>query len=151
MTRDTLDLVLQPDEGALSNWIYENCEVIDRSDLGDGVTHLRIRVAPEKRYRLARLAGTDAARHCRGGVAILTGSLSGGLAGLRLIPELVHLFECGVFRCAAFGAERSLDAAKPPHEFRVGIAQGRLRIDAEMARDIRHDEQEIAELLGDFL
>ncbi|HEY6669398.1 MAG TPA: GTPase HflX [Methyloceanibacter sp.] len=56
-TRDTLDLVLQPDEGALSNWIYENCEVIDRSDLGDGATHLRIRVAPEKRYRLARLAG----------------------------------------------------------------------------------------------
>jgi GTP-binding protein HflX len=56
-TRDTVDLVLQPDEGALSNWIYENCEVVDRSDLGDGVTHLRIRVAPEKRYRLARLAG----------------------------------------------------------------------------------------------
>ena len=56
-TRDTVDLVLQPDEGALSNWIYENCEVIDRCDLGDGVTHLRIRVAPEKRYRLARLAG----------------------------------------------------------------------------------------------
>jgi len=55
--RDTLDLVLQPEEGALSNWIYENCEVVDRSDLGDGVTHLRIRVAPEKRYRLARLAG----------------------------------------------------------------------------------------------
>ena len=56
-TRDTVDLVLQPDEGALSNWIYENCEVIERSDLGDGVTHLRIRIAPEKRHRLARLAG----------------------------------------------------------------------------------------------
>jgi GTP-binding protein HflX len=55
--RDTVDLALQPDEGALSNWIYENCEVVERSDLGDGVTHLRIRVAPEKRYRLARLAG----------------------------------------------------------------------------------------------
>jgi GTP-binding protein HflX len=55
--RDTLDLVLQPEEGALSNWIYENCEVIDRSDLGDGAIRLRIRVAPEKRYRLARLAG----------------------------------------------------------------------------------------------
>src|SRR4029079_2078236 len=26
--RDTLDLVLQPEEGALSNWIYENCEVV---------------------------------------------------------------------------------------------------------------------------
>jgi GTP-binding protein HflX len=56
-TRDTLDLELQPEEGALSNWIYENCEVIERSEEGDGVTHLRIRVAPEKRHRLARLAG----------------------------------------------------------------------------------------------
>ena len=55
--RDTLDLVLQPEEGALSNWIYENCEVVERTGVGDGVTHLRIRVAPEKRYRLARLAG----------------------------------------------------------------------------------------------
>ena len=55
--RDTLDLELQPQEGALSNWIYENCEVVERSDLGDGVTHLRIRVPPEKRHRLARLAG----------------------------------------------------------------------------------------------
>ena len=55
--RDTLDLVLQPEEGALSNWIYENCEVVERFDAGDGVTHLRVRVAPEKRYRLARLAG----------------------------------------------------------------------------------------------
>jgi GTP-binding protein HflX len=54
--RDTLDLVLQPQEGALSNWIYENCEVIERSDLGDGATHLRIRVAPEKRHRLQRRA-----------------------------------------------------------------------------------------------
>ena len=54
---DTLDLELQPQEGALSNWIYENCEVVERSDLGDGVTHLRIRVPQEKRHRLARLAG----------------------------------------------------------------------------------------------
>jgi GTP-binding protein HflX len=56
-TRDTIDLDLQPEEGALSNWIHENCEVIERSDLGDGITHLRIRIAPEKRHRLARLAG----------------------------------------------------------------------------------------------
>ena len=56
-TRDTVEIALQPEEGALSNWIYENCEVIERSELGDGVTHLRIRVTPEKRHRLARLAG----------------------------------------------------------------------------------------------
>jgi GTPase len=55
--RATIDLALSPEEGALSNWIYENCEVVQRADLGDGVTQLRIRVAPEKRHRLQRLAG----------------------------------------------------------------------------------------------
>ena len=57
--RQTLDIVVQPQEGALSNWIYENCEVITRADLGDGVTSLRIRVAPEKRDKLARVAGAS--------------------------------------------------------------------------------------------
>ncbi len=55
--RQTVEIAVQPQEGALSNWIYENCEVISRTDLGDGVTALRIRVAPEKRDRLARVAG----------------------------------------------------------------------------------------------
>jgi GTPase len=55
--RDTLDIAVKPEEGSLSNWIYENCEVVQRSDLGEGVTGLRIRVAPEKRHVLARLAG----------------------------------------------------------------------------------------------
>ena len=63
-TRDTIEIALQPEEGSLSNWIHENCEVIARSDLGEGVTSLRIRVAPEKRERLARLAGP--ARLARG-------------------------------------------------------------------------------------
>ena len=55
--RDTIEIALRPEEGSLSNWIYENCEVIARADRGEGVTALRIRVAPEKRERLARLAG----------------------------------------------------------------------------------------------
>jgi GTPase len=55
--RQTVEMTLQPTEGALSNWIHENCEVVTRTDLGEGVTALRIRVAPEKRGTLARLAG----------------------------------------------------------------------------------------------
>ena len=55
--RQTLEIALKPEEGSLSNWIYENCEVVARKDLGEGVTALRIRIAPEKRDRLARLAG----------------------------------------------------------------------------------------------
>ncbi len=55
--RQTIEIMLKPDEGSLSNWIYENCEVVARSALDEGITALRIRVPPEKRVRLARLAG----------------------------------------------------------------------------------------------
>jgi GTPase len=54
---ETIEIALKPDEGALSNWIYENCDVVERSAMGEGITTLRIRIAPEKRQRLARLAG----------------------------------------------------------------------------------------------
>jgi len=54
---ETIEIALKPEEGALSNWIYENCEVIERRSVGEGITALRVRVAPEKRERLARLAG----------------------------------------------------------------------------------------------
>ena len=56
-SRETIEIRLKPDEGSLSNWIYENCEVVARSALDEGITALRIRVPPEKRDRLARLAG----------------------------------------------------------------------------------------------
>jgi GTP-binding protein HflX len=55
--RQALEIIVKPEEGALSNWIYENCEVVERADLGDGLTALRIRVAPEKHDKLMRLAG----------------------------------------------------------------------------------------------
>jgi GTP-binding protein HflX len=57
--RESVELRLGPGEGALSNWIHENCEVIERNDLGDGLTQVRLRVAPEKRHRLERLAGAE--------------------------------------------------------------------------------------------
>jgi GTP-binding protein HflX len=55
--RLTVDIEIGPQDGALANWIYEHCEVIARDDLGEGAVSLRIRVAPEQRERLARLAG----------------------------------------------------------------------------------------------
>jgi GTP-binding protein HflX len=55
--RETIEIAVRPEEGALSNWIYENCEVVGRKEMGEGITSLRVRVAPEKRERLARLAG----------------------------------------------------------------------------------------------
>ncbi len=57
LARETIEIRLKPEEGSLSHWIHENCEVIGRKALDDGVTALRIRVPPEKQERLARLAG----------------------------------------------------------------------------------------------
>ena len=57
LRRETIEIAVRPEEGSLSHWIYENCEVVGRKDVGDGITSLRIRVAPEKRERLAHLAG----------------------------------------------------------------------------------------------
>ena len=54
---ETIEIALKPEEGALSNWIYENCDVVQRSAMGEGITTLRVRIAPEKRQRLAHLAG----------------------------------------------------------------------------------------------
>jgi GTPase len=55
---ETIEIEVSPEEGALSNWIFENCEVLHRRTLHDGITSFRVRVAPEKRERLARFAGT---------------------------------------------------------------------------------------------
>jgi GTPase len=55
--REMVEIAVKPEEGSLSNWIYENCEVVTRSDLGEGMTRFRIRIAPEKRHLLQRLAG----------------------------------------------------------------------------------------------
>jgi GTP-binding protein HflX len=60
--RDVIEIAVKPEEGSLSNWIYENCEVVGRSDLGEGITSFLIRVAPDKRERLARLAGAHRLR-----------------------------------------------------------------------------------------
>jgi GTPase len=55
--RFAVEIEIGPQDGALANWIYEHCEVMARDDLGEGAVSLRIRVAPEQRERLARLAG----------------------------------------------------------------------------------------------
>ena len=55
--RDTLDLVLEPGGGRPSNWIYENCEVSDRNELGTASPICASASRPEKRTGFARHAG----------------------------------------------------------------------------------------------
>lgn len=45
--------------------------------------------------------------------------------------------------------QRRLDALKPPDEFPVCRPQRRVGIDPEVPRDVRHHEQQVAELFSD--
>ena len=64
--RQTVEIALDPQEGALSNWIYENCEVVARANLGDGMTSLRdSRRAREARQARAPCRSRAAPRHDR--------------------------------------------------------------------------------------
>jgi GTP-binding protein HflX len=61
-SRSTSEIVLAPSDGALANWIYENCEVVERHDRGEGKIALLVRVSPDKEERLERLAGKSRVR-----------------------------------------------------------------------------------------
>ena len=107
---------LDPEEGALSNWIHENCEVIERADLGDGAVSLRIRVP------LRSATGSPASPAPRGS----TWPRSSYFFALRRPwprPRAGPSLPASILRRAAFGAQRRLDMCEPPHEFRVGVAQ----------------------------
>ena len=50
---------------------------------------------------------------------------------------------------AVLRGERSFDALEATRELRVCVAQARLGVDAEMPRNVYHDEKEVPKLLGD--
>ena len=50
--RTTLTLRLPTEDGAGMHWLYENSEVLGRTDEPDGSVHLEVRVAPERLDRL---------------------------------------------------------------------------------------------------
>ena len=63
----------------------------------------------------------------------------------------IHLLERGVRRLAAFRGKGGLYALEAAGEFRICVAQARFRVDPEMPRDVCHHEEQVAELLTDFL
>src|SRR3569832_2084504 len=75
----------------------------------------------------------------------LAGRMS--LLALGLLPQRLHLGERGLRGCPALFRETLFDAAKTPLETAIGLAEGRLRIDVRIARDIAAHQQEIANLV----
>src|SRR3569833_4085487 len=76
----------------------------------------------------------------------LAGRMSFLALGLR--PQRLHLGVCGLRGCPALFRESLFVAAKAPRETTVGLAEGRLRIDIRIARDIAAHQQEIADLVA---
>ena len=55
--RSTLDLTLEGADGQGLHWLYENAEILFRSDDDEGRVHLKVRVAPGQDERLRRRFG----------------------------------------------------------------------------------------------
>lgn len=49
---EVLDLNIPGHEGALIAWLYENSDVLTRETAENGVLHMRVRVASEKKARI---------------------------------------------------------------------------------------------------
>jgi GTP-binding protein HflX len=50
--RHTFEITLDAADGAGLNWLYEQAEVMDRSEAGETTILMTIRIAPEKEPRL---------------------------------------------------------------------------------------------------
>src|SRR4051812_34546118 len=70
-------------------------------------------------------------------------------ACLGVLPEGFHFLERRLGRLPALGRELLLDIAEALLELVVGRAQGGFRVDLAMAREVRHGEQYVAQLVGD--
>ena len=55
--RTSFAVILEPAQGAELHWLYENAEVLDRREDGEGATHLVVRIAPEKEPRFLNRFG----------------------------------------------------------------------------------------------
>src|SRR3569833_4696707 len=77
-------------------------------------------------------------------------SLAGRMSflALGLLPQRLHLGERGLRGCPALFRETLFDAANAPLETPVGLAEGRLRIDIRIERDIAAHQQAIAGLVA---
>jgi GTP-binding protein HflX len=50
----TVDVVVQPQDGKLLAWLYENADVVSREADEAGAAHITVRVPAQNRHRLDR-------------------------------------------------------------------------------------------------
>ncbi|MDH3581540.1 MAG: 50S ribosome-binding GTPase, partial [Hyphomicrobiales bacterium] len=65
-THETLEVTIEPGEGALANWLHENAEILTREPGRRGEITYRVRLSPAKRATLSRRLETTeqkAAKH----------------------------------------------------------------------------------------
>src|SRR6185312_7066827 len=66
---------------------------------------------------------------------------------LGLVPVAIHLLQRSLFRAASLLGQARLHVPEAALELAVGAAQGLFRVHPELARQVRHREQHIAQLV----
>ncbi len=136
IARQTLALYFEPDRGVMPKQGEINIAGLAQviAFMGDGGMLAQPLPRPERFIDLQYLKAA--------GVGV--GQLLFGC--FRGVPQRVHLGQRRILRPLALRRQRLLDRAKAPREFLVGGAQRRLRIGIEMAGEIDHGEQQVADL-----
>ena len=89
---------------------------------------------------------------CLSGLVGYFAALARGLFfGLGAVPQRIHLGQVRLGGGLAGLGQPVLDAGKAAGELGIGRALGGLGVDLQVARQIRHDEQQIAEFLEPLL
>src|SRR5690606_1318895 len=131
-------------EGGEVGWLYGHAEVIGRAESDDEAQVCEVRVEPRHKAAFTpRFAGRFEASDAA--------SRSALVAGPDLVPVAVQALQPRLRHRHPLGPRPLLDIMEAPGELAIGVPQCRLRIDAQLARQVRRREQQVADLLRDLL
>ena len=138
-----LDLVLDPADGAGVSWLYRHTEVLEKALDEDGKLAMTVRVDPDKAGVVRAKFPALPAQASYGSAACSGLATRAAFAASQSASISASVASSGLL--AARG-QRPLDRGEAALEFLVGGAQRGLRIDVEMAGEIDHGEQQVADL-----
>src|SRR5262249_10190637 len=138
-SREVIELRLDPTDGAGISWLHRHTEVLNKSIDENGVIAMTVRADPDKAARLrAKFSVPPAVTHRR--------CSPRSFGSLRFIPKRVHLGQACLLRGFAAGRECTFYRRKTPLEFQISLPQHRFRVCVEVAREVNHGKQQIADL-----
>ena len=152
-----IELVLDPADGAGVSWLHRHTEVLhkggrreDRPYRHDGARRPRAKAEASARAFAAFLLSQHARRGQLRLAPFEVFVRADRLCGRYFLspsprPRARPFRRASRLRRLAARRQRMLDRGEPPLEFQIGLAQRRLGIGVEVAREIDDGEQEIAD------